>query len=833
MSTIDLPLTGMTCANCANTIERTLKKTPGVSSAVVNYASEHAQVEFDPAQVKPTELIERVRKAGYDVTTAHTELPLLGMTCANCANTIERTLKKMPGVASAAVNYASERASVDYVPGSVGIADMVAAVRKAGYDVPTSSGQTATLEATDAEQAAREADIADRRKRMVFGLALAIPTFILSMSRDFGLLATLLGPNFAPMQAGMMHAMPFEYQLINWVLFALTLPVMVYTAKPYFVHGYKAIRNGAANMDVLIALGSGVAVLYSLLVLLGIWQGHVYFETAAMIVALISIGKYIEAKAKGRTSAAIKSLMNLAPKTARLLRKTAQGAWEEADVPISQINVGDVILVKPGERIATDGIVIEGRSAVDESMITGESVPRDKKPGDNVIGATVNKEGLLKFEANKIGKDTALANIIRLVERAQGSKAPIQALADKVSAVFVPAVLGIAVLTFLGWLFIGQASLETALINAIAVLVIACPCALGLATPTAIMVGMGKGAENGILFKSSAALEKAAEITTAVFDKTGTITQGTPVVTDVLPLGANPIDEQTLLNKAASAEKGSEHPLAQAIVQAAESQQLKLAPLQKFTAIPGKGLSAYVDGQQVSVGNVALMQQQGVAIDETAMTRLADLQSSGKTAMFVAINNMLAGIVAMSDTIKVGSSEAIHTLAQKHIRAVMLTGDNARSAQSIAQQAGVSEVIADVLPEQKADKVKALQIADAQGNPNVVAMVGDGINDAPALAQADVGMAIGTGTDVAMEAADVTLISGDIRKVAEAIALSKLTVRGIRQNLFWAFFYNVILIPVAIAGVFQQFGPILAAGAMAFSSLFVVSNSLRLRRAKL
>jgi P-type Cu+ transporter len=846
MTTIDLSVTGMTCANCANTIERTLKKTPGVTSAAVNFASEHAQVEFDPAQVKPAELIERVRArirdAGYDVTLAHAELPLLGMTCANCANTIERTLKKLPGISNAAVNYASERASVDYVPGAVSIADMVAAVRKAGYEVPTSGQQSAVSGQPDAEQAAREADVADRKQRMGVGLAFAIPTFVLSMSRDFGLLAKLLGPNFVPMSPGMNHAMPIEYGVVNWVLFVLTLPVMLYSARPYFVHGYKALRNGAANMDVLIALGSGVAFAYSLLTLLGVFRGHVYFETAAMIVALISIGKFIEAKAKGRTSAAIKSLMNLAPKTARVI---ANG--HELDLPIEQINVGDVILVKPGERIATDGVVMEGRSAVDESMITGESLPRDKKPGDNVIGATVNKEGLLKFEASKVGRDTALANIIRLVEQAQGSKAPIQALADKVSAIFVPLVLGIAALTFVGWLLIGRAPFETALINAIAVLVIACPCALGLATPTAIMVGMGAGAENGILFKNSAALEKAAEIATVVLDKTGTITQGKPTVTDVLPLGtplgAQPISENSLLTMAASAEKGSEHPLAQAIVQAAEARQLKLLPLQKFSAVLGKGLTAYVDGQQVSVGNLALMQQQDIGVTPVETRCIASLQEQGKTAMFIAINNQLAGLIAMSDTIKDSSAEAIGLLKQNGVRAIMLTGDNARSAQAIAQQAGVSDVIADVLPEQKAEKIRALQAdgrlrsealsSDVRRQTSVVAMVGDGINDAPALAQADVGMAIGTGTDVAMEAADITLISGDLRKVAQVIALSKRTVRSIRQNLFWAFFYNVILIPVAIAGVFQQFGPILAAGAMAFSSLFVVGNSLRLRRAKI
>jgi Cu+-exporting ATPase len=868
-ATLDLPVTGMTCANCANTIERTLKKTPGVTNAAVNFANERAQVAFDPAQVKPGELIERVRKAGYDVTLAHADLPLLGMTCANCANTIERTLRKLPGIANAAVNLASERASVDYVPGAVGISDMVAAIRKAGYDVPVSGQASGVKGQEDVEQAARAADIQDRKRRMIVGLAFAIPAFIISMARDLGLLGRLFGPDFAPMSPEMMamgHALPAAQVVLNWALMALSLPVMIYTAQPFFVHGYKAIRNGAANMDVLVALGSGVAFAYSVLVLLGVFSGHVYFETAAVIVALISVGKYIEAKAKGRTSEAIKRLMNLAPKTARVLRYKTSGVSGavlnsgqraetpevyEVEIPADQINIGDVIVVKPGERIAADGIVIEGRSAVDESMITGESLPRDKKPGDAVIGATVNKEGLLKFEASKVGKDTALANIIRLVKQAQGSKAPIQALADRVSAIFVPAVLVIAALTFLGWLVIGRAPLETALINAIAVLVIACPCALGLATPTAIMVGMGKGAENGILFKNSAALEKAAEINTVVLDKTGTVTQGKPQVTDILDLRlrdapVGPIfdlhDASQSLDSiqtpkseienwfalAASAEKGSEHPLAQAIVQAAETKRVPILPLQKFVAVPGKGLTAYVDGKQVAVGNLALMQQQGVAINGDIAQTLTALQDAGKTAMLVAINNEPAGVIAMSDTIKDGSAEAIEALKQRGVRVVMLTGDNARSARAIAEQARVSEVIADVLPGDKSAKVAALQ---TQGE--VVAMVGDGINDAPALAQADVGMAIGTGTDVAMEAADVTLISGDIRKVPQVIALSQLTVRGIKQNLFWAFIYNVILIPTAILGIFHQYGPILAAAAMAFSSLFVVGNSLRLRSKKI
>ncbi len=839
VSMIELPVTGMTCVNCANTIERTLKKTAGVGSAAVNFASERAQVQYDPAQVTPAQLVERVRQAGYDVTVAHAEIPLLGMTCANCANTIERTLKKLPGMAGVNVNFASERASVDYVPGAISIADMVRAIRKAGYDVPTANTAAAQTGEMDVEQAAREAEIAMRRRRVIVGMLFAIPAFILSMSRDFG----WLGPDA-------MMSMSTTRIFVNWALFALALPVQVYVGYPYYVHGYKSLRNGAANMDVLVALGSSVAFLYSVLVLLGVFSGHVYFETAAVILALISIGKYLEAKAKGRTSEAIKRLVNLRPKTARVVRDD-----QEVDLPVEQINVGDVVIARPGERIAVDGVVIDGRSAVDESMLTGESLPLDKKPGDPVIGGTVNKEGLLRYETARVGKDTALAQIIRLVEQAQGSKAPIQALADKVSAVFVPAVLVAALVTFVGWMIFTGGAFEQSMINAVAVLVIACPCALGLATPTAIMVGMGNGAENGILFKNSAALERASAVTVAVLDKTGTITQGKPQVTDILdfglpiadlrlPVGAfvGSIQNQkseienrqsqipNLLHLVASAEKGSEHPLGQAIVQAAEAQGLKPLPLQKFISVPGKGITAYVDGRQVSVGNDKLMQLQG--IDVSGLSEQAEaLRAQGKTLMLVGVDNHLAGLIALADTIKDSSAQGIDALRRQGARVVMLTGDNARSAQAIAKQAGLTgsdEVVADVLPGDKSAKVSQLQ-----GQHEVVAMVGDGVNDAPALAQADVGIAIGTGADVAIEAADVTVINGDLRSVAKSIALSRQTVRGIRQNLFWAFFYNVILIPVAALGLFAQYGPILAAGAMAFSSLFVVSNSLRLRQAKL
>ncbi len=744
------------------------------------------------------------------------------MTCANCANTIQRTLRKLPGITEANVNYASERAAVSYVPGAVSIAQMIAAVRKAGYDVPRARSATASAsEQVDAEQAAREADISDRRRRMIVGLAFALPALLLGMSSDFGLLMPVVMP-FVGSMAG--------YHLtLDLVLLALAIPVMLYSARPYFVHGYQSLLNGSANMDVLIALGSGIAFLYSLMVLLGVFGGHVYFETAATIVALIGIGKYIEVVAKGRTSAAIKSLMALRPKTARVIREGA-----ELDLPVDQIQIGEVILVRPGERIATDGIVIAGDSAVDESMITGESLPRDKVIGSTVIGATVNKQGALRFEASAVGADTALANIIRLVQRAQGSKAPIQALADKVSAIFVPVVLLVAVLTFVGWLILGHASAETALINAISVLVIACPCALGLATPTAIVVGMGRGAEAGILFKNSAALERAAHVNTVVLDKTGTITTGDLQVTDVIDLRPDVSGEarepgepgSSVLALMAAVEKPSEHPLAQAIVRHAHALGVVVPAVDGFQAVPGAGAQARVNGALIAVGNERLMTALAVTVPAGVQTRLDTLRAQGKTAMFASATEGLIGLIALSDTIKEGSAQAIADLRATGSRVVMLTGDNAASAKEMARQAGVSEVIADVIPEQKADTIKRLQ------SPGVVAMVGDGINDAPALAQADVGIAIGTGTDVAMEAADVTLISGDLRGVARAIRLSAQTVRNIRQNLFWAFIYNVVLIPVAIAGIFAQYGPILAAGAMAFSSLFVVGNALRLRRAR-
>jgi Cu+-exporting ATPase len=822
---LTIPVTGMTCANCAATLERTLRKTEGVLDASVNYASERATVRFKPTEVRENRLVERISGAGYGVATQRLEIPITGMTCASCAATIERTLQsRVPGVVSAAVNFATEKAVVEVVAGAVGWRDVARAIEAAGYGVVDAEPG----EMEDAEAEARRAEIADQTRKFWTGVAFALPLFVLSMARDFGIL-------------GAWAHEPW----VNWLMFALATPVQLYVGWDYYVGGWKSLRNGSANMDVLVAMGSSVAYVYSIAVAVALTLGtaavgaHVYFETSALIITLIKLGKLLEVRAKGETSAAIKDLMGLRPDTARVVRDGA-----EVDVPIEQVAVDDEILVRPGERIPVDGLVVQGRSAVDESMLTGESMPVEKGPGAEVVGATINKEGALRFRATRVGADTALARIIRLVQEAQGSKAPIQRLADRVAAVFVPTVIALAVATFLVWLLFVGAGFTPALIRLVAVLVIACPCALGLATPTAIMVGTGKGAKLGILFRSSEALERAHRLGVVVLDKTGTVTRGEPAVREVVgrfpvavPAGGGGDDgERALLRLAASAERHSEHPLAAAVVREAEARGIALASPDGFTAVPGRGVVASVEDHDVVIGTRRLLEDEGVATD-ALLEDAARIEAAARTPLWVAVDGEAAGLFAVADAVKEGSKEAIAELRRQGLRVVMLTGDNRSTAEAIAREVGIAEVRAEVLPDQKADVVRELG-----KDGSLVAMVGDGINDAPALVQADVGIAIGTGADVAMEAADVTLMRGDLRSVPQALALSRATMRTIKQNLFWAFFYNVVLIPVAAGALYpvaalpmilRQLHPILAALAMAFSSVSVVGNSLRLRRVRI
>ncbi len=828
---VDIPVTGMTCASCVRRVERALSKQEGVAGASVNFAAERATVEYDPAATSPGELVGTIEGAGYGTDAREAAFGVTGMTCASCVGRVERALKKVPGVLDASVNLASEKATVRYLGGEVEVRDLEKAVEGAGYGVARED---------EAEAPAEDAHEREYRKlRSDLLLAAALTALIL-----VGSLPHMLGVSI-----------PLSMPVLNFALLALATPVQFWAGRRFYRGAWGALKHGQANMNTLVVLGTSAAYLYSAAATVapGLFAGRadVYFDTSAVIVTLILLGRLLEARAKGRTNEAIKKLAGLQAKSARVIR-----GGEELDVPVGEVDVGDVVVVRPGEKVPVDGRVVFGESAVDEAMVTGESIPVEKRPGDEVIGATINTSGSFRFEATKVGKDTALSQIIRMVEEAQGSKAPIQRLADRISGIFVPVVIVLALITLgVWWAFGPEPAFTLALLNMVAVLIIACPCAMGLATPTSIMVGTGKGAESGILVKGGEALEAAHKLTTVVLDKTGTLTKGKPELTDVISAGVpaltpagvaaegNPQDE--LLRLAASAERGSEHPLGEAIVQGARERGLELADAESFEAVSGGGIRATVEGREVLIGNRRFLAESGVAEDGLA-ARAEELARNGKTPMFVAIDGEPAGLIAVADTIKKESREAVERLHKLGIEVAMLTGDNRRTAEAIAGQLGIDRVLAEVKPQDKTDEVKRLQ---AEGKK--VGMVGDGINDAPALAAADVGIAIGTGTDVAMEAADLTLISGDVRGVARAIRLSKATVRNIKQNLFWAFAYNVALIPVAagvlyplfaggtvpevlrpVLGEYGFLNPILAAAAMALSSVTVLSNALRLRRVK-
>jgi len=808
-----IPVTDMTCTTCAATIEKGLAETTGIEQAKVNFAQEKASIEYDSTKVSLAKIKDTISQLGYGTATRKSVFPVGGMTCASCVARVEQALSSVPGVISANVNLASEKATVEYIEGTE-FAELRRAVKEAGYEL---GSEAETLE--DVTTAAQR-EIRMVRNRFIFAAVLGLAIMVLGF-----------GPSFI--------GKPY-------LLWALATPVQFWAGWRFYRGAWGALRHRTTDMNTLIAVGTSAAYFYSMVAVLfpslfvarGL-EPHVYFDTAAVIIALILLGRFLESRARGQTSAAIKKLIGMQPKTALVIRD-----GEEREIPVDDVQVGDLILVRPGERVPVDGIIRQGYSSIDESMITGESIPVEKKIGDEVIGATINKTGSFQFEATKVGKDTTLAQIIRLVEEAQGSKAPIQRLADVIASYFVPTVIGIATITFIIWYLLGPApALTFALLNFVAVLIIACPCALGLATPTAIMVGTGKGAENGVLIRSAEALERSHKIRTVLLDKTGTLTRGEPKVTDVITVP--PSSQEEVLRLAASAERSSEHPLAEAIVKAASEKKLTLSPASDFNAVPGHGVEASVEGKKLLLGNLKLIKDRGLSLNglEEEANRLWE---KGKTVMFLGIESRVVGIIALADTLKPDAKKAIEALHKMGADVVMLTGDNRRTGEAIAQEVGIDHVLAEVLPEHKAQEVKKLQ---QEGK--VVAMVGDGINDAPALAQADIGIAIGTGTDVAMETGDITLISGDLTGIVTAISLSKRTMRTIKQNLFWAFAYNTALIPVAagvlyfafastgvpsglqfILGNYGFLNPILAAAAMAASSITVVLNSLRLRKFK-
>jgi Cu+-exporting ATPase len=783
----------MTCAACSARVEKGLRKLDGVINANVNLLAEKASLEIDPAVIQFPEIKAKVEDLGYQVFGgSKAELKVVGMTCAACSARVEKKLNSLAGVYGAGVNLATERATFEFDPAQITLKEIEKAIDDLGYQA-FSMGD----ESVDREREARENEISYQKRRLIISSILSAPLLLVMIFDWLGI-----------------H-LPISMKQMHWGSFILATPVQFYAGLQFYKGAYKALKNGSANMDVLVSLGTSSAYFYSI-VLLSQNSMYSYFEVAAVLITLVILGKTLEARAKGKTSEAIKKLIGLQAKTARVVRDGT-----EQDIPLEDVKTGDLVLVRPGEKIPVDGIVKEGRSAVDEAMLTGESIPVDKQPGDTVIGATINKNGALKFEATKVGKDTALAQIIRLVEEAQGSKAPIQRVADQVSAYFVPVVVALAIITGVTWYFV-SANFSQALVGFVSVLVIACPCALGLATPTAIMVGTGKGAENGILIKGGEHLEKTHKLTAVVLDKTGTITKGRPDVTDII--GVNGFENLEILALAGAAEKNSEHPLAEAIVKAAQAQGLAVEPATDFEAIPGHGIMAMVGGRRILLGNAKLMAKNNITFGDTEQ-QIEALEAEGKTVMSLAVDGLPAGIVAVADTVKEHSAEAIAELQGMGISVYMITGDNERTAHAIAGQVGITNVLAEVLPENKAQEVDRLKAAGY-----VVGMVGDGINDAPALATADVGMAIGTGTDVAMEAADITLMRGDLRSIVASIKLSRATMGIIKQNLFWALIYNTLGIPLAAFGILS---PIIAGTAMALSSVSVVSNSLRLKTIKI